>query len=234
MSWNTEAEYKYVNCVLNLSYVKSLIDTGRVICIRIDGSRAAQLENENSDYDFTIMIDDNLSMSDKEDYLRYCILGRKTHFYLQGINWFEAQYPNPLVQYIWVTGGLLQYVNFSYNTIIYTNSVYQNHLAMIMEHKNLFVRQGIYEILKSQNYIETHYATNGALRKGVYPFFQALKEVGIPDTLLPTRNQLFKYKNFKAQGEQLKYFKTAIAFLRQNNEVRDCTKQLQEFLYGNI
>ena len=234
MSWNTEVEHKYINSILSLSYIKDLMNTGKVMCIRLDGSRAADLEDEKSDYDITIMMDCPAFNSDKEIYLRYNIEGRKTHFYLQGHNWFNHNYRDFTSQYVMNIGGLLSYANFNFNTVLYLNPIYQKHLVNILDHKELFYTQGIYEVFKNRDLILELYPTKEYIRKQLYIFFQALDALGLPKKLIPAKSKLQKYKNKEAdtgiQDEQLKYFQQALKFLDGTKIIKDHGTQLQELV----
>lgn len=232
MSWCTTNETKYINSILNLSYIKELNKDNKIMCIKIDGSRASGLENEKSDYDLTILLDDAVKNTDREFRLRYSIDERKTHFYLQGKDWFAASYDDFLSYYIFLIGGLLQYVNFNTNNIIYLNPFYKEQVQKILENKEIFYSQGVYEIYKNKDIINDLYFNKENIRKDLYPFFQSLNVLKCPSELIPTKEQLLKYKGQKCsiedQKEQFLFFNKALEYLEDNNIPYNYIEQLKE------
>ncbi len=232
MSWCITNENKYINSILNLPYIKELNKDNKIMCIKIDGSRASGLENEKSDYDLTVLLDQDVKNTDREFRLRYFINGRKTHFYLQGKDWFIANYDDFLSYYIFLIGGLLQHVNFSTNNIIYLNPIYEEQVQKILKNKNLFYLQGIYEVYKNKDIINDLYFNKENIRKDLYPFFQSLNVLKCPNKLIPTKEQLLRYKgqrcSIEDQKEQFLFFNKALEYLENNNMLYDYTEQLKE------
>ena len=231
MSWNINNESSYVTKLLHLPVIKNLIDSGNVMCIRIDGSRAAGLEDENSDYDVTIMMNIEAYTEQKYSGLRYVIEGKKTHFYIQGKDWFKYNYEDPTATFICVTGGLLQYVNFTEETILYLNPEFAWKVAELIAHKDLFYKQGLYELISSKQFIFNDYFQNFWIRKSLYPFFQVYGKL-MNEQL--DRDILYKYKSLfydlSIGYEQLQLFKNCLSKLEI--DIEDNSKALQEILNG--
>lgn len=237
MSWNTTDELDYINSILNLSYIKELNKNNKIMCIKLDGSRASNLEDdENSDYDITILLDEPGISSNKEFKLRYYIKGRKTHFYLQGIDWFNNKYSDFMSQYIIVFGGLLQYVNFDMKNILYMNPDYEGKILNIIKNKNIFYTQGIYKIYENQDRIIELYFERHNISKDLYPFFQSVKALGCQTDLIPSKKQLLRYKGknstIKDQEEQLQFFKNILSVLKNsyNSLLYDHSEELKRIL----
>ena len=232
MNWCITNETKYINSILNLPYIKELNKDNKIMCIKIDGSRASGLENEESDYDLTVLLDQAVENTDREFRLRYSINGRKTHFYLQGKDWFIANYDDFISYYIFLIGGLLQHVNFNANNIIYLNPIYKKQVQKILKNKQIFYSQGIYEISKNKDIINDLYFNKENIRKDLYPFFQSLKVLKCPSELIPTKEQLLKYKGQRCeiedQKEQFLFFNKALEYLENNHMLNDHTEQLKE------
>ena len=231
MNWCITNETKYINSILNLPYIKELNKDNKIMCIKIDGSRASGLENEKSDYDLTVLLDQMVENTDREFRLRYSIDGRKTHFYLQGKDWFMASYDDFLSYYIFLIGGLLQHVNFNTNNIIYLNPSYEEQVQKILENKQIFYSQGVYEIYKNKDIINNLYFNTENIRKDLYPFFQSLNALKCPSELIPTREQLLRYKgqicSIEDQKEQFLFFNKALEYLENNNMLYNYIEQLK-------
>ncbi len=231
MSWNINNESSYIKKLLQLPVIKDLMSDGNVMCIRVDGSRAAGLEDNHSDYDITIMLNKEADTEYKYCKLRYQIENKKTHFYIQGKDWFKHQYEDPTSHLICIIGGLLHYINFTKETILYLNPKFAQKTTEILVHKDLFYKQGLYELISVKDYLLEKYFQNFWIRKSLYSFFQVCGELMNEQVDL---NLLYKYKSLfydlSIGQEQLQLFKKCLSKIEI--DIKDNSKALQEILNG--
>lgn len=117
-----------VNKFVNSIYYKKILQDNKVVFAFLGGSRLIDLEEENSDYDFTFYVDDiNLTRIVGWEIMHLAYNGKNVHWYLNGFNFLKIDTLGYLCFFV-------KLININRDKLLYIDSRYMSLWSILEEH----------------------------------------------------------------------------------------------------